>query len=163
METDALTVAMHALPGCCVEDSLKDRMEDQRKGNYVITSEELEDVMEEAMHVLWEFIKADRAETTTTAAAASVLKGLSSSNVELQDPLDHGLMAHIHSALQKVNSSATVLAASVGVWYLNRVRVHCRKRRGSRTCSGRATASRRSLRSPRRTGPTRTSSSRRWT
>ncbi|ONM21844.1 hypothetical protein ZEAMMB73_Zm00001d005764 [Zea mays] len=83
------------------EDSLKDRMEDQRKGNYVITSEELEDVMEEAMHVLWEFIKADRAETTTTAAAASVLKGLSSSNVELQDPLDHGLMAHIHSALQK--------------------------------------------------------------
>ncbi|KAL5658193.1 hypothetical protein ACJX0J_031356, partial [Zea mays] len=81
------------------EDSLKDRMEDQRKGNYVITSEELEDVMEEAMHILWEFIKADRVETTTTAA--SVLKGLSSAHVELQDPSDHDLMAHIHSTLQK--------------------------------------------------------------
>ncbi|CAD6219336.1 unnamed protein product [Miscanthus lutarioriparius] len=79
------------------EDSLKDRMEDQRKGNYVITSEELEDIMEEAMHIMWEFIKADRVETTTT----SVLKGLSSTHVELQDPMDHDLMAHIHSTLQK--------------------------------------------------------------
>ncbi|XP_062200093.1 uncharacterized protein LOC133902499 [Phragmites australis] len=77
------------------EDSLKDRMEDQRKGNYVITSEELEDIMEEAMHILWEFIKADKVETT------SVLKGLSGTHVELQDPLDHDLMAHIHAALQK--------------------------------------------------------------
>uniref|UniRef100_A0A0A8XPE0 Uncharacterized protein n=1 Tax=Arundo donax TaxID=35708 RepID=A0A0A8XPE0_ARUDO len=77
------------------EDSLKDRMEDQRKGNYVITSEELEDIMEEAMHILWEFIKADKVETT------SVLKGLSSTHVELQDPSDHDLMAHIHAALQK--------------------------------------------------------------
>jgi len=80
------------------EDSLKDRMEDQRKGNYVITSEELEDIMEEAMHIMWEFIKADRVEATTTT---SVLKGLSSTHVELQDPMDHDLMAHIHSTLQK--------------------------------------------------------------
>lgn len=79
------------------EDSLKDRMEDQRKGNFVITSEELEDVMEESMHILWEFIKADRAESPTT----SVLKGLSSPHVELQDPLDHDLMMHIHAMLQK--------------------------------------------------------------
>lgn len=79
------------------EDSLKDRMEDQRKGNYVITSEELEDIMEEAMHILWEFIKADKVEMTTT----SVLKGLSSTHVELQDPSDHDLMAHIHATLQK--------------------------------------------------------------
>ncbi|KAL6655588.1 hypothetical protein ACP70R_006414 [Stipagrostis hirtigluma subsp. patula] len=79
------------------EDSLKDRMEDQRKGNYVITSEELEDIMEEAMHILWEFIKADKVETATT----SVLKGLSSSHVELQDPSDQDLMAHIHASLQK--------------------------------------------------------------
>ncbi|CAM0951348.1 unnamed protein product [Alopecurus aequalis] len=79
------------------EDSLKDRMEDQRKGNYVITSEALEDVMEESMHILWEFIKADRAETPTT----SVLKGLTSAHVELQDPLDHDLMMHIHATLQK--------------------------------------------------------------
>ncbi|CAN6217647.1 unnamed protein product [Urochloa humidicola] len=79
------------------EDSLKDRMEDQRKGNYVITSEGLEDIMEEAMHILWEFIKADKIETTPT----SVLKGLSSTHVELQDPLDHDLFAHIHAALQK--------------------------------------------------------------
>ena len=82
---------------CVAEDSLKDRMEDQRKGNYVITSEELEDIMEEAMHILWEFIKADKVETT------SVLKGLSGTHVELQDPLDHDLMAHIHAALQKVS------------------------------------------------------------
>ncbi|PAN12371.1 hypothetical protein PAHAL_2G263700 [Panicum hallii] len=79
------------------EDSLKDRMEDQRKGNHVITSEELEEIMEEAMHILWEFIKADKVETTPT----SVLKGLSSTHVELQDPSDHDLMAHIHAALQK--------------------------------------------------------------
>ncbi|XP_062193215.1 uncharacterized protein LOC133896634 [Phragmites australis] len=77
------------------EDSLKDRMEDQRKGNYVVTSEELENVMEEAMHILWEFIKADKVETM------SVLKGLSSTHVELQNPSDHDLMAHIHAALQK--------------------------------------------------------------
>lgn len=90
------------------EDSLKDRMEDQRKGNYVITSEELEDIMEEAMHILWEFIKADKVETTTT----SVLKGLSSTQVELQDPLDHDLMAHIHSALQKVRDMICYSASS---------------------------------------------------
>uniref|UniRef100_A0ACD5XRS6 Uncharacterized protein n=1 Tax=Avena sativa TaxID=4498 RepID=A0ACD5XRS6_AVESA len=79
-------------------DSLKDRMEDQRKGNFVITSEDLEYVMEESMHILWEFIKADRSETTPTA---SVLKGFSSAHVELQDPLDHDLMMHIHATLQK--------------------------------------------------------------
>ncbi|KAG2643399.1 hypothetical protein PVAP13_2KG306900 [Panicum virgatum] len=79
------------------EDSLKDRMEDQRKGNHVITSEELEEIMEEAMRILWEFIKADKVETTP----ASVLKGLSSTHVELQDPSDHDLMAHIHATLQK--------------------------------------------------------------
>jgi len=86
---------MHAF--WVTEDSLKDRMEDQRKGNYVITSEELEDIMEEAMHIMWEFIKADRVETTTT----SVLKGLSSTHVELQDPMDHDPMAHLHSTLQE--------------------------------------------------------------
>jgi hypothetical protein len=79
---------------------LKDRIEDQRKGNYVITSEDLEEIMEEAMHILWEFIKADKVETTPT----SVLKGLSSIHVELQDPSDHDLMAHIHAALQKVRA-----------------------------------------------------------
>uniref|UniRef100_A0A0E0M165 Uncharacterized protein n=1 Tax=Oryza punctata TaxID=4537 RepID=A0A0E0M165_ORYPU len=77
------------------EDSLKDRMEDQRKGNYVITSEQLEEIMEECMRVFWEFIRSDKVETT------SVLKGLSSTHVELQDPLDHDLMMHIHSTLQK--------------------------------------------------------------
>ncbi|KAF0915401.1 hypothetical protein E2562_036099 [Oryza meyeriana var. granulata] len=77
------------------EDSLKDRMEDQRKGNYVITSEELEEIMEECMRVFWEFIRSDKVETT------SVLKGLSSTHVELQDPLDHDLMMHIHATLQK--------------------------------------------------------------
>ncbi|KAF8657695.1 hypothetical protein HU200_059851 [Digitaria exilis] len=79
------------------EDSLKDRMEDQRKGNHVITSEELEYIMEEAMHILWEFIKADKVDATPS----TVLKGFSSAHVELQDPSDHDLMAHIHAALQK--------------------------------------------------------------
>ncbi|CAL5088363.1 unnamed protein product [Urochloa decumbens] len=79
------------------EDSLKDRMEDQRKGNYVITSEGLEEIMEEAMHILWEFIKADKVETTPT----SMLKGFSSTHVELQDPSDHDLFARIHATLQK--------------------------------------------------------------
>ncbi|VAI32842.1 unnamed protein product [Triticum turgidum subsp. durum] len=77
------------------EDSLKDRMEDQRKGNYVITSEELEVVMEESMHILWEFIKADKEPQT------SVLKGLSTAHVELQDPRDEALVKAIHATLQK--------------------------------------------------------------
>lgn len=77
------------------EDSLKDRMEDQRKGNYVITSEELEVVMEESMHILWEFIKADKEPQT------SVLKGLSTAHVELQDPRDEALVKGIHATLQK--------------------------------------------------------------
>ena len=77
------------------EDSLKDRMEDQRKGNYVITSEELEVVMEESMHILWEFIKADKEPQT------SVLKGLSTAHGELQDPRDEALVKAIHATLQK--------------------------------------------------------------
>lgn len=116
----ALTVVPAFFFWVVTEDSLKDRMEDQRKGNYVITSEELEDVMEEAMHILWEFIKADRVETTTTAA--SVLKGLSSAHVELQDPSDHDLMAHIHSTLQKVRlqlaTQCAWLQASCGIYLI---------------------------------------------
>jgi len=115
------------------EDSLKDRMEDQRKGNYVITSEELEDVMVESMHILWEFIKADRAEAQTP-----VLKGLSSAHVELQDPRDEDLMKGIHATLQKKEKRLKDLLRTG----------NCIVKK---------------FKSPRRTGRIRTSSSRRWT
>nr|CAD1825176.1 unnamed protein product [Ananas comosus var. bracteatus] len=77
------------------EDSLKEKMEEQRKGNYSITSDELEDIMEESIRLFWEFVKADKDETP------GLLKGLMAPQVELQEPSDYELMMHIHSILQK--------------------------------------------------------------
>nr|CAD1825217.1 unnamed protein product [Ananas comosus var. bracteatus] len=77
------------------EDSLKEKMEEQRKGNYSITSDELEDIMEESIRLFWEFVKADKDETP------GLLKGLIAPQVELQEPSDYELMMHIHSILQK--------------------------------------------------------------
>ncbi|XP_029123814.1 uncharacterized protein [Elaeis guineensis] len=77
------------------EDCLKDKMEEQRKGNDAITSEILEDIMEESIRLFWEFVKADKDETPV------ILKGLLRTQVELQDPSDYELMMHIHAILQK--------------------------------------------------------------
>jgi Protein of unknown function (DUF1666) len=79
-----------------VEDNLKEKLEDDQKGNYIITSEELEDIMEESIRVFWEFVKADKDETPV------ILKGLVGPQVELQDPSDYNLMMRLHSILQKV-------------------------------------------------------------
>jgi Protein of unknown function (DUF1666) len=75
---------------------LKEKLEDDQKGNYIITSEELEDIMEESIRVFWEFVKADKDETPV------ILKGLVGPQVELQDPSDYNLMMRLHSILQKV-------------------------------------------------------------
>lgn len=77
------------------EDSLKEKLEDQRKGNYVITSEILEDIMEESIRLFWEFVKADKDETP------GILKGLMGTHVQPHDPSDSKFMADIHSKLHK--------------------------------------------------------------
>ncbi|CAL9127000.1 unnamed protein product [Musa textilis] len=77
------------------EDSSKEKLEDRRKGNYVITSEILEDIMEESIRLFWEFVKADKDETP------GILKGLMGTHVQPHDPSDSKLMADIHSKLQE--------------------------------------------------------------
>ncbi|CAL9102509.1 unnamed protein product [Musa textilis] len=77
------------------EDSSKEKMEDRCNGNYIVTSEILEDIMEESIRIFWEFIKADKDETP------GILKGLMGTHVELQDAADSELMTDIHSNLHK--------------------------------------------------------------
>ena len=76
---------------------MKEKLEDQRKGNYVITSEILEDIMEESIRLFWEFVKADKDETP------GILKGLMGTHVQPHDPSDSKFMADIHSKLHKVD------------------------------------------------------------
>lgn len=75
---------------------MKDKLEDDQKGNYIVRSEELEDIMEESIRIFWEFVKADKDETPV------ILKGLVGPQVELQDPSDYSFMMQLHSTLQKV-------------------------------------------------------------
>ena len=72
-------------------------MEEKRKGNNTITSEILEDIMEESIRIFWEFVKGDKDETSI------ILKALMRNQVELQDPSDFKLMSEIHASLQRVN------------------------------------------------------------
>ena len=76
---------------------MKDKMEEKRKGNYAVTSEMLEDIMEESIRIFWEFVKGDKDETSI------ILKALMRNQVELQDPSDFKLMSEIHASLQRVN------------------------------------------------------------
>lgn len=75
---------------------MNDRKEEKRKGHYAITSEMLEDIMEESIRVFWDFVKADKDETSI------ILKGLIGNQVELQDPSDFELVSEIQASLQKV-------------------------------------------------------------
>lgn len=77
------------------EDCSKDRMEEKRKRNYAITSDMLEDIMVESIRLFWEFVKADKDETSV------ILKGLIGNHVELQDPSDFELMSEVQASLQK--------------------------------------------------------------
>nr|XP_010939496.1 uncharacterized protein LOC105058318 [Elaeis guineensis] len=77
------------------EDFLKDKMEKQRSGNDVITSERLEDIMEESIRIFWKFVKADKDDTP------AILKGIVGTKVELQNPSDYELMMDIEAILQK--------------------------------------------------------------
>ncbi|XP_020575667.1 uncharacterized protein LOC110021495 [Phalaenopsis equestris] len=75
------------------EDSLKDKLE-KGKEEDVINSEMLEDIMQEAMGVFGEFVKAEKYETTR------FLKGLFENHVELQVPSDYELMVDIQACLK---------------------------------------------------------------
>lgn len=75
---------------------MKDKMEGLRKGNKIITSEMIEDILEEAINIIWDFIKADKDETPL------ILKGLFGPQVELQDPSDFDIMVHAQAILHKV-------------------------------------------------------------
>ncbi|KAG1366449.1 hypothetical protein COCNU_13G002390 [Cocos nucifera] len=78
------------------EDFLKDKMEERRNGSDVITSEMLEDIMEESIRIFWKFVKADKDDTP-----AIILKGIVGTQVELQNPSDYELMMDVEAIMQK--------------------------------------------------------------
>lgn len=73
-------------------------MEDKHKVNHVITSEILEDIMEESIGIFWEFVKGEKDET------GGILKCLMGSRAELHDSSDYEFMADIQSNLHKVET-----------------------------------------------------------
>lgn len=75
---------------------MKEKMEDESKGNFIVTIETLEDIMEESIRIFWEFVKADKDETS------GFLKMLIGSHAELEDPADSKLMSEIQIKLEKV-------------------------------------------------------------
>ncbi|XP_042463792.1 uncharacterized protein LOC122046907 isoform X1 [Zingiber officinale] len=77
------------------EDTLKEKLEDKSKGNFVVTIETLEDIMEESIRIFWEFVKADKDETP------GFLKVLMGAHAELEDPTDSKLMEEIQINLDK--------------------------------------------------------------
>ncbi|XP_042458434.1 uncharacterized protein LOC122042396 isoform X1 [Zingiber officinale] len=77
------------------EDTLKEKLEDKSKGNFVVTIETLEDIMEESIRIFWEFVKADKDETP------GFLKVLMGAHAELEDPTDSKLMEDIQINLDK--------------------------------------------------------------
>ncbi|XP_058096488.1 uncharacterized protein LOC131242102 [Magnolia sinica] len=77
------------------EDCSKEKMVNRSGGNDAVTGRMLGEIMEESMRIFWEFIKADRDE------AHVILKGLLSSQAEVQDPSDPQLLANIQADLQK--------------------------------------------------------------
>ncbi|XP_074562517.1 uncharacterized protein LOC141819038 [Curcuma longa] len=74
------------------EDTLKEKLEDKSKGNFVVTIETLEDIMEESIRIFWEFVKAD---------TPGFLKVLMGAHAELEDPTDSKLMEEIQINLDK--------------------------------------------------------------
>ncbi|XP_042406574.1 uncharacterized protein LOC121996622 [Zingiber officinale] len=77
------------------EDTMKEKMEDESKGNFIVTIETLEDIMEESIRIFWEFVKADKDETP------GFLKMLIGSHAELEDLADSKLMSEIQIKLEK--------------------------------------------------------------
>lgn len=76
------------------EDCLKENIENRESEN-VITGEMLGNIMEEAIKIFWEFVKAEKHETPL------LLKILVKNNVEVQEPSDYLLMEEIQLDLQK--------------------------------------------------------------
>ncbi|KAJ6823981.1 uncharacterized protein M6B38_129985 [Iris pallida] len=81
------------------EDCLKEKMEGWEKGSDAITSEVLEDIMEESIRTFWDFIKADN-KYESSAILKSLIGG---DHAELQDPSDYHLMADVQATLQKMD------------------------------------------------------------
>ncbi|KAJ0988308.1 hypothetical protein J5N97_006664 [Dioscorea zingiberensis] len=77
------------------EDCMKEKMEELKKGNNAITGEMLEEILEETINVLWDFIKSDKDETPV------ILRGLLRTQVELQDPSDFKIMVDAQAILLK--------------------------------------------------------------
>ncbi|XP_077250033.1 uncharacterized protein LOC143889640 isoform X1 [Tasmannia lanceolata] len=76
------------------EDCLKDKKEGRRKGDNATTSEMLVQLLEESMRIFWEFIKADKDETSV------ILKGFLGTQPDFQDPADSELFIDIRASLQ---------------------------------------------------------------
>ncbi|KAG0448916.1 hypothetical protein HPP92_027572 [Vanilla planifolia] len=68
---------------------------EKKESDYVITSEMLEDIMEEAIRIFWEFVKVEKHETP------AILKALLANQVEVQDPTDYEFIDDIQADLQK--------------------------------------------------------------
>ncbi|RRT47403.1 hypothetical protein B296_00041731 [Ensete ventricosum] len=77
------------------EDGTREKTEDHQKGSCDISSEMIEDIMEESIRVFWEFVKGDKDETP------GILRGFMGAHVDLQDPSDLELMEDIQSDLHK--------------------------------------------------------------
>ncbi|XP_077250034.1 uncharacterized protein LOC143889640 isoform X2 [Tasmannia lanceolata] len=77
-----------------IEDCLKDKKEGRRKGDNATTSEMLVQLLEESMRIFWEFIKADKDETSV------ILKGFLGTQPDFQDPADSELFIDIRASLQ---------------------------------------------------------------
>ncbi|KAL7260928.1 hypothetical protein ACSBR1_006571 [Camellia fascicularis] len=77
------------------DDCLKDKKETIIEGEIVVSIGMLTEIIDESMHVFWEFVHADRDDTNV------ILKGFQATRVNLQDPSDSELLMEIKASLQK--------------------------------------------------------------
>ncbi|XP_057949993.1 uncharacterized protein LOC131144996 [Malania oleifera] len=79
------------------DDCFKDKKGRREKGEdaFLISSAMLTEIIEESMHVFWEFLRADKDEANV------ILKGLQGTQIELQEPADYELLMDVRKILQK--------------------------------------------------------------
>ncbi|KAG0471554.1 hypothetical protein HPP92_016100 [Vanilla planifolia] len=77
------------------EDGSKNNRE-KKESNFVITSEMLEEIMEEAIRIFWEFVKAEKYENLTFFKVL-----MEKNHVVLQDPSDYMTFVDLQSRFQK--------------------------------------------------------------
>lgn len=73
---------------------MKGKRKARAKGEFVVTSDVLVEIIEESIRVFWRFVRADK------NTSGSGWKGFQH---ELQDPADSDLFIGVQTALQKVN------------------------------------------------------------